>query len=83
MPDNVFVLWLIAALFPSARIILCRRDPRDVSLYCYFHRFTEGHLFAYDLADCRLRALEVGRVEALVENAATPDAGNPLRGAGR
>ena len=62
MPDNVFVLWLIAALFPSARIILCRRDPRDVSLSCYFHRFTEGHLFAYDLVDCGLRALEVGRL---------------------
>lgn len=62
MPDNVFTLWLIAALFPSARIIFCRRDPRDVSLSCYFHRFTEGHLFAYDLVDCGLRALEVERL---------------------
>jgi hypothetical protein len=48
MPDNTLFLWLIAALFPSARIILCRRDLRDACLSCYFHRFTEGHLYACD-----------------------------------
>jgi len=62
MPDNVFFLWLIAALFPSARVILCQRDPRDICLSCYFHRFTQGHPYAYDLADCGLRALEVERL---------------------
>jgi tetratricopeptide (TPR) repeat protein len=62
MPDNIFFLWLIAALFPSARIILCRRDLRDVCLSCYFHHFTEGHLYAYDLADCRARALQIDRL---------------------
>jgi Sulfotransferase family len=64
MPDNIFILWIIAALFPSARVVLCRRDPRDVALSCYFHRFTQGHLFAYDLADCGLRTLEVERLSA-------------------
>jgi hypothetical protein len=62
MPDNLFFLWIIAALFPAARIILCRRDLRDVCLSCYFHRFTEGHLYAYDLADCGARALEIDRL---------------------
>jgi len=62
MPDNIFFLWLIAALFPSARIILCRRDLRDVCLSCYFHHFTEGHLYTYDLADCGARALEIDRL---------------------
>jgi tetratricopeptide (TPR) repeat protein len=62
MPDNIFSLWLIAALFPAARIILCQRDLRDVCLSCYFHRFTAGQLFAYDLADCGRRALEVDRL---------------------
>jgi hypothetical protein len=62
MPDNIFFLWLIAALFPSARIILCRRDLRDVCLSCYFQHFTEGHLYAYDLADCGARALEIDRL---------------------
>lgn len=64
MPDNIFFLWLIAALFPSARIILCRRDLRDVCLSCYFHHFTEGHLYADDLADCGARAREVHRLAA-------------------
>ncbi len=62
MPDNIFFLWLIAALYPSARIILCRRDLRDVCLSCYFHHFTDGHLYAYDLADCGARALEIDRL---------------------
>jgi len=62
MPDNIFFLWMIAALFPSARIILCRRDLRDVCLSCYFHHFTEGHLYAYDLADCGARGLEIDRL---------------------
>jgi hypothetical protein len=61
MRNQVF-LWLIAALFPSARIILCRRDLRDVCLSCYFHHFTEGHLYTYDLADCGARALEIDRL---------------------
>jgi tetratricopeptide (TPR) repeat protein len=62
MPDNIFFLWLIAALFPSARVILCQRDLRDICLSCYFHRFTEGNPFTYDLADCGLRALEIERL---------------------
>ncbi len=62
MPDNIFFLWLIAALFPKARIILCRRDLRDVCLSCFFHHFTEQHLYAYDLVDCGARALEVERL---------------------
>ncbi len=62
MPDNIFFLWMIAALFPSARIILCRRDLRDVCLSCYFHHFTEGHLYTYDLPNCGARALEVHRL---------------------
>jgi tetratricopeptide (TPR) repeat protein len=62
MPGNIFFLWLIAALFPSARIILCRRDLRDVCLSCYFHHFTEGHLYAYDLANCGARVLEIDRL---------------------
>jgi tetratricopeptide (TPR) repeat protein len=62
MPDNILFLWLIAALFPAARIILCRRDLRDVGISCYFHHFTEGHLYAYDLRDCAVRALEIDRL---------------------
>jgi tetratricopeptide (TPR) repeat protein len=64
MPDNIFFVWLVAALFPKARVIWCRRDLRDVCLSCYFQHFTEGHLYTYDLADCAARALQVDRLAA-------------------
>jgi hypothetical protein len=41
-------LGLIAILFPKARIIHCRRDPRDSCLSCFFQHF--NHLpFSFDL----------------------------------
>jgi tetratricopeptide (TPR) repeat protein len=41
MPGNYFHLGLIAALWPEARIILCRRDPRDVAFSCWATFFGE------------------------------------------
>ncbi|GEM_PF-114633 len=39
MPLNSLHLGLIAKLFPKARIIHCRRDPRDVALSCFVELF--------------------------------------------
>jgi tetratricopeptide (TPR) repeat protein len=65
MPDNVFKLAAVATLFPGARIIFCRRDPRDICLSCYFQKFTAGQLtFSYDLADCARRYRETERLAA-------------------
>ncbi len=65
MPDNVRQVGLIAALFSRARIIYCSRDPRDISLSCYFQLFGEGLMhFSYDLGDCGRRCREVERVGA-------------------
>ena len=65
MPDNVFKLGAIATLFPGARVIFCRRDPRDICLSCYFQKFTAGQLtFSYDLADCARRYRETERLAA-------------------
>ena len=65
MPDNLFQLGVIATLFPGARVIFCRRDPRDLCLSCYFQRFAAGRLpFSYDLADCALRFGETERLAA-------------------
>lgn len=50
MPENLFHLGLIAALFPRARVIYCRRDARDVCLSCYMS-FFDGLYFAWDLDD--------------------------------
>jgi tetratricopeptide (TPR) repeat protein len=50
MIENVLHLGLIAALFPRARVIHCRRDPLDVCVSCYF-QFFKGLNFAWDLDD--------------------------------
>lgn len=44
MPFNSLRLPLIAKLFPEARIILAIRDPRDVVLSCFRHRFEANPL---------------------------------------
>jgi tetratricopeptide (TPR) repeat protein len=63
MPGNVFHLGLIAAFFPTARVVFCRRDARDTCLSCYFQRFANsGHRYTYDLADCGRQWLETDRL---------------------
>ena len=63
-PDNLFHLGLIAVLFPRARVIVCRRDPRDICLSCYFQVFAEPMPYAYDLEACARRVQEVDRLMA-------------------
>ncbi len=41
MPENTLYLGFIATMFPSARIIHCRRDLRDVALSCWMLNFAE------------------------------------------
>lgn len=38
-PLNFFYLGLIAAMFPQARVIWCRRDPRDIAISIYSENF--------------------------------------------
>ncbi len=64
MPANIMHLGLIAMLFPSARIILCRRDPRDTCLSCFFQRFGAGNLFAFELRDCGRHHVHTDRLIA-------------------
>lgn len=58
MPHNFHYLGLIALLFPGARIIYCRRDPRDVALSIYRRRFSGQHAYAHRLADLALALRE-------------------------
>jgi tetratricopeptide (TPR) repeat protein len=51
MPYNFLHLGLIAALFPRARIVHCRRDPLDTCLSIYFTYFEGRHDYTYRLAD--------------------------------
>jgi tetratricopeptide (TPR) repeat protein len=39
MPDNYLYLGLLAALFPKAKFIHCRRDVRDVAVSCWMTNF--------------------------------------------
>jgi tetratricopeptide (TPR) repeat protein len=51
MPGNYLYVWLIALLFPKARIIHCARDPRDIGFSIFTFRFHGEHGYAHDLAD--------------------------------
>jgi hypothetical protein len=64
MPSNVGRMGLIATLFPSARVIFCRRDPRDTCLSCFFQRFSDGNLFSFDLAQCGRYHVQTDRLIA-------------------
>ncbi len=50
-PLNYFNLGLIALLFPRARVIWCRRDPRDIALSIYSENFALDAQFATQLGD--------------------------------
>ncbi len=51
MPGNYLYVWLIALLFPKAKIIHCARDPRDIGFSIFTFRFHGEHGYAHDLAD--------------------------------
>jgi tetratricopeptide (TPR) repeat protein len=62
-PDNILCLGQIAVLFPRARVVVCRRDLRDVGLSCFFQYFRDDPLvWTDDLADCAFRAREIERL---------------------
>lgn len=51
MPANFMYLGLIAIMFPQAKIIHCKRDPRDTGLSCFFQNFVHDHPWSCDLGD--------------------------------
>lgn len=51
MPGNTNVLFIPGLLLPGAKIIHCRRDPRDIGLSIFTRRFQGVHPYAHDLAD--------------------------------
>ena len=51
MPANYRYVWLIALLFPGAKIIHCTRDPRDIGLSIFTYRFHGEHGNAHDVGD--------------------------------
>ena len=51
LPANFEYVGLIAAMFPHARIIHCRRDARDIALSCFTTKFLHPLLWSLDLDD--------------------------------
>ncbi|HFD11210.1 MAG TPA: sulfotransferase family protein [Crenotrichaceae bacterium] len=49
MPNNFLHLGLIHVLFPNARIIHCRRNPRDSCISMYTEYFPDGVSYSYNL----------------------------------
>lgn len=48
-PLNFFQLGLIALMFPQARVVWCRRDPRDVAISIYGENFSLDERMATSL----------------------------------
>jgi len=48
-PFNFMHVGVIALALPGAKIVHCRRDPRDTCLSCYFTSFADENPFANDL----------------------------------
>ena len=48
-PGNYAFIGLILWIFPRARVIYCRRDPREIGLSCYEQNFRSGLSYAYNL----------------------------------
>lgn len=51
MPLNFQNLGVIAAILPQARIIHCRRDPRDTCFSLYVQHFADSQPYTHDLRD--------------------------------
>lgn len=51
MPGNFHHVGLILTLFPNAKIVHTRRDPRDTCLSIFFGDFVGSHPYSYDLTN--------------------------------
>ncbi len=81
-PFHTFKLPMIARLFPDAHILFARRDPRDVLLSCFRHRFAmsapmyqmltlDGAANLYDaamhFAEASIRAFSISPISCALE----------------
>jgi tetratricopeptide (TPR) repeat protein len=63
MPDNYLFLGLLAAVFPRAKFIHCRRDLRDVAVSCWMTNFRQIR-WANDPRQIAARFAQYGRLMA-------------------
>lgn len=48
-PGNYMNIGLISWLFPNAKVIHCKRDPKDIGFSCFEQNFNAGLSYSYDL----------------------------------
>jgi hypothetical protein len=63
-PLNFFHLGLAAVLLPNARVIHCRRDPRDNALSIWMENFSSDQRYATDVEDLAFFTREYQRLMA-------------------
>jgi Tfp pilus assembly protein PilF len=63
-PLNFFHLAFAATLFPGARVIHCRRDPRDNALSIWMENFNPDQRYATDFDDLAFYTAEYRRLMA-------------------
>jgi tetratricopeptide (TPR) repeat protein len=62
LPDNWQYVGAALAMLPSARIVICRRDPLETALACFRQLFAGGgQPFSYDLDDIARYSHEFAR----------------------
>ena len=63
LPENYLYLGYLATILPEARVIHCRRHPRDVALSCWLTNFREVR-WASDMEDITARWRDYDRLMA-------------------
>ena len=63
-PGNFVLLGLIHALFPNARVIHCKRDPRDACISMFCRNFDKGMSYSYDLFNLGVHYAQYERLMA-------------------
>ncbi len=61
-PLNLMRLGLIGALLPNARVIWCRRDPRDTVVSLHLTYFARGNAFSTSQTDCAFAVRQIERI---------------------
>ena len=64
-PLNLMNLGLIGALYPKARVIWCRRDPRDIVVSNHLTYFARGNLYSTDQSNCAFVTRQIDRLGAI------------------
>ncbi len=61
-PDNIFYLGLILTIYPSAKILVTKRNLLDNCLSIYSNRFSEKQNYACDIGDIKTYAAQTNKI---------------------